>query len=673
MSILGKLPARMKYSLFLLLGLSIATTVISQQHKPTIYDPRDLFPANPIIPPGNAYRSATGEPGESYWQNRASYTINASLDDKQNTITGSETITFTNNSPHALPYLWLQLDQNAFRPHSRGLDAKLFLDSNDIKRSNIPAYGYIINGVEIINSATNPSKKTLATYKVEDTRMQVFLPQPLAKGKSVSFQVKYNYRIPENFYNADFNVNRTDILPTKDGPIYSIAQWYPRMCVLDDVEGWNTLPYLGNGEFYLEYGDFNVNLTLPSAYIVVASGELLNPQEVMTPLQLKRWNQAKHSEQKVFIRTPDEVTNNSSRPQKSTCTWKFSLRNARDFAWGASKSFVMEGININLPAGKKAMGISVYPVASKQPQSWDRSSEYIKFSIEYFSDKWYPYPYPCAVNVASNLDGMEYPGIVFCSAKDTGNNYFKVVKHELGHTWFPMIVGSNERKYAWMDEGFNVFIDYIADGQFNKGEFKGYTADELPYDQYFTDSLTPIITRPDALKGSFMVFTTQYLKTAYVLRLLREQVVGEERFDYALKKYIRDWAYKHPTPWDFFRSINNTTGEDLTWFWKAMFIENYKLDQAVTRLSYIDNTPSKGANIYLANLEKAAMPMTVEVTTTSGIKQVYKLPVEIWENDHEYILKTNTTESIQSIIIDPNKVFPDVNRDNNNFSYKSLK
>ncbi|ULQ54687.1 M1 family metallopeptidase [Flavihumibacter fluvii] len=645
----------MKY-LLLILCFGITIPAKSQQ-KTSIYNPRDLFPASPVYPTGNSYRSASGEPGEAYWQNRASYSIDVKLDDQQNTITGIETITYTNNSPHALPYIWLQLDQNSFRQHSRGLDAKLFLDSNMIKTGKTFDGGYTFNGIKINGSPAN--------YQVNDTRMQLYLQSPLTKGKSISIQINYSYQIPQNFYNADFNVNRTDIMPNKDGAIYSIAQWYPRLCVLDDVEGWNTLPYLGNGEFYLEYGDFNVNITLPAAYLVVASGELLNPQEVLTPLQLKRWEQAKNSDQKVFIRTPAEVTDKSSRPQQSKLTWKFAMKNSRDFAWGASKSYILEGIKINLPQGKKALGLSAYPTTSKQPQSWDRSSEYVKFSIEYFSNKWCPYPYPCAVNVASNLDGMEYPGIVFCSAKDTGNTYWKVVKHELGHTWFPMIVGSNERKYAWMDEGFNVFIDYIAEASFNKGEFKGYTADELPYEQYFSDKLPPIMTRPDGLTTADLVFHTQYLKTSYVLRLLRWQILGEERFDYALKKYIRDWEYKHPTPYDFFRSINNSTGEDLTWFWKAMFMENYKLDQAITSMSYMDNDPTKGATVFIENLEKAAMPMTVEVITASGKRQLYKLPVEIWEHEYRYSLQTNTSEQIKSIVIDPEKIFPDVNRENN--------
>ncbi|WP_157305694.1 M1 family metallopeptidase [Chitinophaga tropicalis] len=619
------------------------------------YNPQDIFPALPALPAGNSYRAAHGEPGPAYWQNRCNYSIDAVLDDERNVVYGTEVITYTNNSPHTLSYLWLQLDQNVFKQHSRGLDAKLFLDSNHVKQKKDFEGGYVITDVRLISK-----KDTLNTgYRVDDTRMQLQLAQPLVPGASVGIRIKYSYTIPRFFYNADFNVNRTDIMPTAEGNIYSIAQWYPRLCVFDDVEGWNTLPYLGNGEFYLEYGDFNVNITLPSAYIVSASGELLNPEEVLTPLQQQRWNQAHNSDTKVFIRTPEEVKNASSRPSKPACTWKFRMSNTRDFAWTASKSFVWEGIRINLPDGKKAFGISLYPVASKLSGSWDRSSEYIKFTIEYFSKKWYQYPYPCAVNVASNLDGMEYPGIVFCSARDTGNDYWRVVNHELGHTWFPMIVGSNERKYAWMDEGFNMFIDYLACEDFNSGEFKGYAPLAPPAADYFADSAVSVLTRPDGIRGD-MVLPSQYLKIAYLLGLLRNHILGAERFDYAFRHYISQWAFKHPTPWDFFRCMNNAAGEDLTWFWKETFIENYKLDQAIAGVN-------EAAEISIENLEKAAMPLIIEITTVSGKKVRRTLPVEIWQYDHRYVLKTGITERISSVVIDPDNVYPDQNRANNSW------
>lgn len=653
---------RQGIGLFFLVIIHISVTAQFSE-RTSLYNPRDIFPALPVLPAGNMYRTAHGEPGPAYWQNRCNYTIDALLDDERNIIYGTETITYTNHSPRSLSYLWLQLDQNVFKPHSKGLDAKLFLDSNNAKLGKTFEGGFAIKAIQLIPKKEGKADTVNADYLIDDTRLQLRLSQPLAAGGTISIKIVYSYTIPRFFYNADFNVNRTDIMPTSNGNIYSMAQWYPRLCVLDDIEGWNTLPYLGNGEFYLEYGDFNVNITLPSAYIVSASGELLNPAEVLTPLQLKRWQQAQNSDIKVFIRTPEEVTSAASRPSRPTCTWKFRIKDSRDFAWTASKAFVWEGIRINLPGGKKAFGISLYPVASKLPGSWDRSSEYIKYTIEYFSKKWYPYPYPCAVNVASNLDGMEYPGIVFCSAKDTGNDYWRVVNHELGHTWFPMIVGSNERKYAWMDEGFNMFIDYLACEDFNQGEFAGYAPLAPPAAAYFADSAVPMLTRPDAIKGD-MILSSQYLKVAYLLGLLRNHIVGAERFDYAFRHYIRQWAFKHPTPWDFFRCMNSAIGEDLTWFWKETFMENYKLDQAVAAVQY---DASKAAELIIENLEKAAMPLVVEITTISGKKTRHTFPVEIWQYDYRYIVKTGIREPVSSVIIDPDNVFPDYNKSNNNW------
>jgi len=620
------------------------------------YQPSALFPAVPLLPPDNEYRTATGEPGPSYWQNHADYVIDVALDDQKNVISGMATITYTNNSPKALSSLWMQLEQNVFKKDSRGISSKLFLYKNPEEKT--ADGGYEIEAVKLKDDAVQGN----ITYHVYDTRMELQLPQPLKSGQKITFSIQYRYNFPVNYKNADFLVNRTDILPTKNGNIYAVAQWYPRMCVLDDVEGWNTLPYLGNGEFYLEYGNFQVNITVPSSYIVEGSGDLLNPEEVLTPVQLKRWQQAKTSTEPVQIRTASEVTEPSSRPKsKPICTWRFRMDNTRDFAWTASKAFVWEALSIPLSDGRQVMGSSLYPVESEKEKSWKRSSEYVKFTLQYFSEKWLAYPYNKAVNVASNLDGMEYPGMVFCSAKDTANTYWMVVNHELGHTWFPMVVGSNERKYAWMDEGFNLFIDNMATKDFNKGEFIGYKEIDSPLPSLFSEQLLPIVSRPDAIPGD-QVYTIQYQKVAYLLALLRNQILGPERFDRAFRKYIADWAYKHPTPWDFFRSIDSSTGEDLTWFWKSMFLENYRLDQRVAK---IESAGGGKNRITIENMERAAMPLIVEITYADGIKERREFPVEIWEYSPLYTFNAGKSSPVARVVIDPDEVYPDVNRSNN--------
>ena len=623
------------------------------------YKPTELFPALPLLPPGNEYRTATGEPGPAYWQNQSDYVIDVTLDDKQNLVKGITTVTYTNNSPKALSSLWMQLDQNVYKKDSKGIKAGLFLYKNPAEKT--ADGGFEIEGIRLAGDKAGEIK-----YNIYDTRMELHLPEPLKSGQKLSFKIQYQYRFPENYKNADFQVNRTDILPTKNGNIYAVAQWYPRMHVLDDVEGWNTLPYLGNGEFYLDFGNFRVNITLPSAYIVEGSGDLLNPEEVLTPVQLKRWQAAKESEAPVLIRSAKEVGEAASRPSTPTCTWKFRMDNTRDFAWTASKSFIWEALSFKLSSGKRVMGSSLYPIESAKKSSWLRSSEYVKFTLQYFSEKWHEYPFNKAVNVASNLDGMEYPGMVFCAAKDTGNMYWAVVNHELGHTWFPMTVGSNERKYAWMDEGFNLFIDMMATKAFNKGEFIGYAEIDSPRMALFADKLLPILSRPDAIPGN-QVYTIQYQKVAYLLGLLRTQILGPERFDPAFRKYINDWAFKHPTPWDFFRSIDSSTGEDLTWFWKSMFLENFKLDQKITK---VEAGADNKTLITIDNMERAAMPLIVEITYKSGVKELRTFPVEIWEYSSSYTFAANKTEAIAKVTIDPEQVYPDVNKENNVYEVK---
>lgn len=630
--------------------LLFTADIVSAQTK---YNPSDLFPAVPMLPPGNPYRTATGEPGPAYWQNKSDYVIDVALDEKTNVISGTATITYTNNSPKALSSLWLQLEQNVFKKDSRGIQSQLFLYKDAGLAT--PDGGYEIENIQLAGKNEN------IKYHIYDTRMQLELAQPLPSGQAISFSIRYKYNFPVNYKNADFLVNRTDILPTKNGNIYAVAQWYPRMCVLDDIEGWNTLPYLGNGEFYLEYGNFQVNITVPSGLIVESSGDLLNPEEVLTPTALKRYQQAKESDVPVQIRTAAEVTDSKSRPATSLCTWKFKLDNTRDFAWTASRSFIWEAESFTIAGGKRVMGSSVFPIESDKAKSWKRSSEYVKFTLQHFSEQWFPYPYNKAVNVASNLDGMEYPGMVFCAAKDTGNMYWAVVNHELGHTWFPMVVGSNERKYAWMDEGFNMFIDMIATKKFNKGEFIGYAEIDSPLDSLFTEKLLPIVTRPDALPGN-QVYPLQYQKVAYSLGLLRNHILGAERFDAAFRKYIRDWAYKHPTPWDFFRSIDSSVGEDLTWFWKSMFLENYRLDQKVAK---VESVAGKQPQITIENINKAAMPLVVDITYADGSVEHREFPVEIWEYTGSYTFAGDKKAAVSKVVIDAGKIYPDVDRGNN--------
>jgi len=630
------------------------------------YQPSELFSPLFYSEKGNEFHSANGAPGAKYWQNRVDYGLNAAIDTAAKTLTATEKIHYTNNSPDALQFLWLQLDQNTYKKDAR----------SNYSTGFAPAPNQHTDGYNIESVAINRGDITQKVdFIITDTRMQIRLPKAvLPNGGAIDLIIHYKYTIPGNFG------NRTDYTDTKNGKIYEIAQWFPRMCVYDDTRGWDTLPFLGPGEFYLEYGDIDYNITVPADMIVAGSGELLNPQDVLTAKQITRLGEARNSDKTVMIRTADEVTNPSSRPaNKATLTWHFKMLNTRDVAFGASKAYVWDAARVNLPGGKKSLAMSVYPVESAGNDAWGRATEYLKKSIEYFSEKWFVYPYPVAVNEAGIAGGMEYPGIVFDGITDKGKELYWVTAHEIGHNWFPMIVGSDERRYGWMDEGFNTFIDVYASDEFNHGEYApkrdgeyapggGNPADEIV--PTIIDPNAPIImTAADAVPEKYR-HPIVYFKPAFGLVLLREQILGKERFDYAFKNYIHNWAFKHPQPDDFFRSIENGGGEDLSWFWKGWFYNNWSLDLAIVDAKYVNNDPKNSICVTIANKDRMAMPCTVEVKLKDGSKQRVNLPVETWLQNKAITIIIPTTTEAESVTVDPDAVLPDINRKNNTMVVK---
>jgi len=634
----------------------------SQPEKPkSQYNYNETFGPLFYTKNGTETRSASGQPGAKYWQNRADYQLTATLDESKREISGKAAITYTNNSPDKLDFLWLQLDQNLFQDDSRGNAIIPLKGSRNGAKGEKFNGGYQIKSVKwVVDNGKSRSERALQ-YSITDTRMQVQLPQAVAaQGGKVNLVIDYSYVCP--MYGSD----RTGIQETSNGKIYTIAQWYPRLCVYDDVKGWNTLPYVGPGEFYLEYGNFEVSITAPASHIVVGSGELLNPAEVYTAEQLKRWENARNSDKTVMIRYPEEVTNPASRPSgKTQLTWKFRIQNSRDFAWASSPAFIVDAARINLPSGKKSLAISAYPVESKGNEAWGRATEYTKASIENYSKRWFEYPYAAATNVAGNEGGMEYPAIVFCEYTSKGAELWGVTDHEFGHGWFPMIVGSNERVFAWMDEGFNTFVNGISAEDFNNGEYKQPTPNlHMMADALTGDEIEPVMSAPANMKEANMGILA-YFKPGAALDVLRNHILGKERFDFAFRTYVQRWAFKHPTPDDFFHTIENVAGEDLSWFWRAWILNNWKLDQAITQIKYPRNNPEKGAIIYIENLDKMAMPVIMEVTFKSGTKMRKTLPVEIWERNKDWAFKLDSKEAIDQIVIDPDGAFPDSNPDNN--------
>ncbi|MBK7097444.1 MAG: M1 family metallopeptidase [Sphingobacteriales bacterium] len=640
-----------RIGLVILLFFSIANIAAQSNYNPKEAFSQDFYPF-----PGNEYRSAGGEPGPRYWQNRADYMINCSLDTILHEVKGNVDIAYINNSPDNLKFVWLQLDQNIYKKDSRGAI------TNSVARARISNETFTDGLVFSSVSIEHNGKKYFPKYIVTDTRMQIWLQEAIKpSGGKIKILISYSFKVPV------FGTDRMGQQKTRNGNIYEIAQWYPRMCVYDDVQGWNVLPYLGQGEFYLEYGDFEFWVKAPGNMIVVGSGELLNPAECFSQNELAKYNAAKNSETTVIIRSVEDVKKSDALQKKQPITWKFKIQNARDVAWAASKAFVLDGAKINLAGGKKGLALSAYPEESIRKNGWQRSTEMVKGAIEFYSNTYFQYPYPAAVNVDGIVGGMEYPGIVFCGYADAGGGLWNVTNHEFGHTWFPMIVGSNERRDAWMDEGFNSFINDFATKSFNNGEFKDasfFMESMLTTKWEFGDKMDMLNTAADVLQVENLGVAAYY-KPAKMLRMLRNVVLGTERFDAAFKEYIRRWAYKHPTPWDFFRTMENVAGEDLAWFWRGWIFNNWKLEQAVTNVSYNTGLPINGAIVTLENREKMVMPVEVQIKEKNGNQQLLNLPAEIWQRSNEYRLKVNSTSEISEVIIDPDKKLPEWDRTNN--------
>ncbi len=603
------------------------------------------------------YRSANGAPGPEYWQNRADYNIDATLQPENHSVSATVTINYTNNSPEELEMLWVQMDQNLFAKDSWG--AKLTPYSGARFGNKDFDGGYKVDKISITHDGNtyDPEMQTV------DTNTKLELEESLAaEGGKLSITLEYSFQIPDN------GSDRMGKLETKNGWIYELAQWYPRMATFDDVQGWNVMPYLGAGEFYLEYGDFNYSITAPSEYVVVASGALLNPEEVLTDKQQDRWEKAQNSDERIYIINKKEVGTKESRPDSDMLTWKYKMENSRDIAWAASKAFVWDAARINLEGDNQTLAQSVYPVEVASDSAWGRSTEYVKASVEYYSDKWFEYPYENAINVAGIVGGMEYPGIVFCSWQAKGASLWGVTDHEFGHIWFPMIVGSNEREFAWMDEGFTTFMNGYSTENFNNGEYDARRTNAQSITGWMSGKYAePIMRQPDQIQSQNLGVTA-YFKPALGLRMLRESIVGPELFDEAFKEYIDRWKYKHPTPDDFFNTMEDVTGHELDWFWRGWFEKTWTLDQAVDSVIYIEDDPANGSLITISNKNKMVMPVYVEITQASGNTETINLPVQVWNRDDEWTIKYDSDSELTKVVIGPENRFPDVDLSNNTWS-----
>ena len=609
------------------------------------------------LAPPNAYRPASGMPGPLYWQQRADYTIRAGLDTATHTIRGDETIRYTNNSPDTLRFVWLQLDMNAGSPDTR------FAPLVNPRLRPEPGFraGATIERVQAIRAAapgTRPAVTTL-TWRVNSTMMRIDLDRPLPPHSVTSIAIAWHHQVPR--------FGRTGREQFPAGWLYQVAQWYPRLAVYDDVRGWNTDQYIGSSEFYLEYGDFDVTLTLPAGYTVAGTGVLRNALEVLPASIRSRLVEAAHSDTIVHIITADEIGTPALLPPRTggTRTWHFTATNVRDFAWGTAPNFVWDATSWD--------GIlmqAFYPPTVADV--WKTAADMNRHAVMVHS-RWFHYPWPTAISVEGPVGGMEYPMITFDNAENEKELYYTIA-HEHGHEWFPMMVGSDERLYPWMDEGFNTFIDWftfrdryptdtVRIQSLEFGSMRAYQG----FLRTYRGVETPILESQDRSPNGFMAGWNAYGKPAVALHFLREQVVDSTAFDDALREYVRRWAFRHPQPADFFRTMNNALGEDLSWFWRGWFMRSDHLDQAVDSVVQRDSAGQTLTRAFFSSRLEMVAPVELLVSSADSSTHTVKLPVELWLRGQRAVwtLLTSAAAKPVRIQIDPRGVSPDVDRSNN--------
>lgn len=580
-----------KTLLFLLIG------IWAQAQQPANFNANTVFEQmGSSLPTPNTYRTASGAPGKEYWQQKADYDIKVELNDEDQRIIASEKITYFNASPDALTYLWLQLDQNNFNEksdarttrqtaisHERGSSGASLKSLSD---KTDKEYGYLIQ--KVTDKLGNKLK-----YTINGTMMRVDLPAPLLKGQNFVFNVDWSFNI------VDANAQRARSgyeYFEKDGNyLYEMAQWFPRMCVYDDVTGWQNKQFLGQGEFALVFGDYKVAITVPNDMVVGATGELQNQKEVLSATQISRLAQAENATTPVLIVNQSEAEVAEKNKPTGKKTWVYVAKNVRDFAFAASRKFIWDAMKVDVE-GKKVWAMSLYPKEGN-PLWGQYSTRLVAHTLTQYSKRTIAYPYPVAYSVHGPVGGMEYPMMSFNGARpqadgtyseDTKNFLILVIIHEVGHNFFPMIVNSDERQWSWMDEGLNSFLEGIVCREWDRD----FPADGIepqhivPYMKLDESKQNSIMSSSDnILPGTFG--PNAYSKPATGLNILRETVMGRELFDYAFKEYARRWAFKHPTPADFFRTMEDASAVDLDWFWKGWFYSVDALDQGIAEVEWM--------------------------------------------------------------------------------------
>jgi len=588
-----------------------------------------------LLPSPNAQRNAAGAPGPAYWQNRADYTIEASLDEKTHRLTGRGTITYRNFSPDALTYLWLQLDPNLFAHHA---------DSRTLERppadlAKVP-YGLV---EELLLQETYSSNLVVSDLKdaagralphtIVKTMMRVDLPAPLAPGGTFAFSLSWHFNL--NHVKAGHDRTAYEIFGKDGNALYTVAQWFPRLTAYTDYTGWQHKQYLGTGEFTLEFGDYDVRLTVPDDHVVASTGSLQNPDAVLTAAQRTRLQQANTAKSPVFIVTPDEARANESHQPAGTKTWHFRAENVRDFAWATSRKFIWDAMGAagHTHAGKPVLAMSFYP--KEAVPLWDKYSTHaIVHTLDVYSRFSFPYPYPVAISVNGPLrGGMEYPMICFNGprpeadgtyAKRTKYGLIGVVIHEVGHNYFPMIVNSDERQWTWMDEGLNSFVQLLAQEEWEQAWPQRRDPREITAYMRRTDRV-PVMSNSESIHD---LGNNSYAQPTVALNILRDVVMGRALFDHAFKTYAQRWMFKRPAPADFFRTMEDASGIDLDWFWRGWFYSTDRVDLAIDQVRWLQlDSKDPAIEKPKTEAEKKARPQTTTRQLNADLpKRVDRFP-----------------------------------------------
>ncbi|SHM47413.1 hypothetical protein SAMN05444266_108203 [Chitinophaga jiangningensis] len=618
--------------------LLVCGSSYAQVRKDSSVSAREAFYAV-NLPSANAQRTADGRPGPGYWQNRADYDIHVAFDTASRKLSGKVAITYRNNSPVALDYIWLTVMQNRFKPDSR------VANTTPVSGTRFGVQEYT-EGCHI-HEIKGGNGKAL-TFETTDTYVKVLLPTPLAAGQQLKFTVDYDFILPVN--GSDY----MGVLSTPSGKVYQFSGMFPRVCVYDDLQGWNVF----NAGYYVEPGNLNMYCTLPANVIMQGTGQLMNPEEVLPPAALKRYLSAWKSDTVINIITSYDIPIASTTSKR---TWHFASENAGDGLWAVSSAFLWDAVKVDLPENRTSLAMALYPKESHL--DWRGITADMKRILETYSSYLEPYPYNTCVNIAGGITGVGGPGVSVINYHQSfgSNSVWTKTNHELGHNWFNMMVSADSR-HGWMCEGLNTYINLVNSEKLNGQPNFEYTAGL----NYFSviPPMPPLNTPAAAVTMKEMAMH-MYMKPAMALMMLRNVVIGKARFDAAFNEFIRAWRFKHPGPNDFLRAMQSATGEDLSWWWNSWFLQDWRADVAITNVAYVKNNPANGVDITIENRDRMPVPVIVEVREFNGKVSRKILPVQVWLQNKVFEFHYPSTSAVTSVTIDPDGVVPDRRRENN--------